>query len=556
MAVSLLITAILITVTFAPHAYGLNQDAQIEAAPGDLDITFGSAGKTTVNVFSLSAQASALAVQADGKLVAVGNVSTGFGDFALARFNVDGTLDPNFGNGGTVATDFFGSSDSAHAVVIQKDGKIVVAGNASRGGPNNEGYDLAIARYNTNGTLDPSFGVGGKVTGDLSGHTDYGAALALLPDGKLILGGTGLFDSSTEAGDFELVRYNSDGSFDPTFGNGPVPGRAITDFFGHPDFLEAIAVQSDGRILAAGLTYLKPNEGKEQFALARYNADGTLDQTFGSGGKVNTQFPGQIAEANAISLTSNGKIILAGTAFSSQADFALARYNSDGSLDTAFGVGGTVTTDFAGRDDSAEALCIQSDNKILVAGRRMLSSNSDTTDFALARYNADGSLDSGFGSGGKTSTDFSGLGDVAQAMALQSDGKVILGGYSFHPTGPTTSAFEMSLARYTTGGLTAPGFSLSFEESPVTADRGAAVKVHILINRTGGFNGNVTISPPDTSDIGVKVKPPVPLSTTDSTVTFKLKIKAGATVGHFPLTFSGQDDSGHVAAATITLFIQ
>jgi uncharacterized delta-60 repeat protein len=327
----------------------------------------------------------------------------------------------------------------------------------------------------------------------------------------------------------------------------------ITDVAGFGDGLNCLAVQADGKVVAAGFAYLAPAEAIEVFALLRYNSDGTLDQSFGTGGKVTTMFSGQEG-AQAIAIAGNGKIVVAGSALTTQFDFALARYNTDGSLDATFGIGGKVTTDFAGNTDSARSIILQADNKIIAGGWSQKTNDTNTRDFALARYNTDGSLDSAFGSTGRITTDFTGLGDFGTAIVSQPDGKLVFAGSSFHSTGPSTSVASMVLARYTVGGAAAPGFSLSFDQPVVDGVRGTKTPVFVLINRTGGFAGNVTITPPNFP--GITPKPNEPISTTSDSVKFKLKIKASAESGHLSLTFTGADDAGHTTTATVTVIVQ
>ena len=241
------------------------------AAPGALDPTFGTSGEVTTD-FGGSDSAQAVAIQSDGKIVAAGGTfSFPSGDFAVARYNVDGSLDPTFGSGGKVTTDF-GGFDAASAVVIQPDGRIVAAGRSGGG-------DFALARYNADGSLDPTFGSGGKVTTDFGGGFDAAFGVALQTDGKIIAVGQG-----ASSFDFALARYNADGSLDPTFGSG---GKVTTDFTGGFEDAIAVAIQLDGRIVVTGQTF---SGGFQKFALARYNADGSLDTSFGSGGIVTTNF--------------------------------------------------------------------------------------------------------------------------------------------------------------------------------------------------------------------------------------------------------------------------
>jgi uncharacterized delta-60 repeat protein len=263
------------------------------------------------------------------------------------------------------------------------------------------------------GDLDTTFGSGGIVITDFGGY-DFASALALQSDGKILAAGTTRSGGPSGSSNFALARYNSDGSLDTTFGTG---GRVTTDSSGDGS---ALAIRSDGKIVVAGEA-----RGETSFVLAQYNSDGSLDTTFGSAGKVvRSDFSSSFHIA--LVLQPDGKIVIAGGRFS---DFAQFRYNSDGSLDTTFGSGGLVTTDFSGRDDEAYALAIQFDGKIVAAGRTTTTSGSVLSDFALARYNSDGSLDASFGTGGKVTTAFpSPFPGAAYAMALQPDGKIVAAG--------------------------------------------------------------------------------------------------------------------------------
>jgi uncharacterized delta-60 repeat protein/uncharacterized repeat protein (TIGR01451 family) len=387
------------------------------AAPGALDPSFGIGGQVTTD-FGGFDSAQAVALQSDGKIVAVGGTASfPSGDFALARYNADGSLDATFGSGGKVTTDF-GGFDAASAAVIQTDGRIVAAGRSGSG-------DFALARYNADGSLDPTFGSGGKVTTDFGGF-DAAFGVARQADGKIVAAGQG-----GAGGGFALARYNPDGSLDPSFGSG---GEVTTHFTSGVEVVIAVAIQLDGKIVAVGQTFAG---GFQQFALARYNADGSLDSGFGSGGIVATNFGFDSAFGGALAIQSDGKIVAAGRAGT---DFLLARYNGDGTLDATFGSGGVVTTDFGGAlFDAAFGVALQSNGKIVAAGSA-ISGFPSSADFALARYNADGSLDASFGSGGKVTTDFGGF-DVASGVALQADGKIVAAGQG-------GAGSDFALARY------------------------------------------------------------------------------------------------------------
>ncbi|HEX4706267.1 MAG TPA: delta-60 repeat domain-containing protein [Candidatus Udaeobacter sp.] len=280
------------------------------------------------------------------------------------------------------------------------------------------------------GDLDLSFGSGGVVMTDFNTSTDIAYAVALQPDGKLVAAGITYTDNDFSNQDFAIARYNVDGSLDASFGTN---GRVTTDFPGLVAAISAVVVQPDGKIVVAGGAYpLFTFAG--DFKVARYNPDGSLDTLFGNGGIVTTIFPGDGSFAFALALQSDGKIIAAGTDFfdfnpgdMSDTDFALARYNPDGSPDTTFGNSGTITTDFLGAEDDVYSVLIQSDGKIVAVG----SANSpfDYYDFAAARYLANGTLDPTFGTGGKVRVDFGNNDlDIANDAALQPDGKIVAAG--------------------------------------------------------------------------------------------------------------------------------
>jgi len=412
--------------------YAAAQTAQ--AAAGDLDQTFGRRGKVTTDFNGTTDIAYAVALQPDGKIVVVGttyaNNDYSNEDFAVTRYNANGTLDISFGVNGRVTTNFPNLAAVASAVAIQSDGKIVVAGGAfplfTFLG------DYAIIRYNPNGSLDTSFGRGGIVRTRFSAGGSYAYAVALQTDGKIIAGGTVFVDFSTDDSsntDFALVRYRPNGTLDATFGNG---GGVMTDFDGFNDDVQALLIQPDGKIVAVGDA--KNPAHYYDFALARYLAGGVLDTTFGAGGKVRTDFGASNLDiAYSAALQSNGKIVAAGLAtFNNgiEQDFAIARYNQNGTLDTNFSLDGRVTIDFGSYLQTAYSVLIQTDGKIVTVGYP--NTESSDSDFLLARCNRNGSLDSTFGMGGKVRTSFGDLNDGANGAVLQPDGKIIAVG--FHPT--------------------------------------------------------------------------------------------------------------------------
>ncbi|TMA63675.1 MAG: hypothetical protein E6J68_11440 [Deltaproteobacteria bacterium] len=286
------------------------------------------------------------------------------------------------------------------------------------------------ARANT-GDLDPAFGTGGQVVTPIFNGYDVASALVLQPDGKLVAAGHAYNASNTV---FALVRYNTDGSLDGSFGT----GGKVTTAIGTGSGATALVLQPDGKLVAAGYA---SSAGKTTFALVRYNASGSLDASFGTGGKVTTPIGSVDDEAFALVLEPDGKLVAAGYSDrGSNNAVALVRYNANGSLDTSFGTGGKVTTAIGSVDDEVFALVLQPDGKLVAAG---YTSGANSTAFALVRYNADGSLDTGFGTGGKGTTAIGSIDDEAFALVLQPDGKLVAAGYS---SGASNTAFARQRA--------------------------------------------------------------------------------------------------------------
>jgi uncharacterized delta-60 repeat protein len=420
-------------------ALSLGTPATVLGAAGDLDPTFGSGGRVVTDFAGNQDQVSALVLQPDGKLVAAGRTSTGslvnFSasfDFGLARYNPDGSLDTSFGIGGKVSTDFAGDFDGATALVLQPDGKLVAAGLAIVGAR----AIFALARYHSDGCLDASFGAGGKVTTDFGGDDNRPFALVLQPDGKLVAAGSAVTASSE---DFALVRYHSNGSLDTSFGIG---GKLTTGFGGSDSSqVHALLLQPDGKLVAAGYAFFTATS--MDFALARYEPTGGLDTAFGTGGKLTTNFDG-VEQVTGLVLQPDGKLVAGGSASSFENggnNFALARYNANGSLDTSFGDGGRRTTGFPGGQATLTALILQPNGKLVAAGWALTDPDVGAADFALARYDSSGNLDPAFGTGGKVLTDFANPFDVASALVRQPDGKLIAAGF-------TDSISDFAIARY------------------------------------------------------------------------------------------------------------
>ncbi|WP_155981353.1 hypothetical protein [Nocardia sp. BMG111209] len=392
------------------------------ATAGTLDIGFGAHGKVWSTVGPES-RARAVAVQPDGRIVAAGTTHDAVrGDnFAVVRYLPDGTEDPGFGDKGIVSADFDGGDDVAAAVLVQPDGRIVAVGTS-----HGDGDTVAVARFRPDGRPDPGFGAAGQLSTDLGTRADRGNAAALQPDGKLIVAGS---TRDPERGDeFLLIRYNPDGTPDPSFGQA---GIVSTDFGGRAAAAHAVVVQPDGRIVAVGTT--AGTGTGDNIAVARYRPDGTLDTAFGDGGRIATDLTAKDDRGNAVALQPDGKLLVAGSTHDIvQGDnFLLVRYTADGRLDPAFGRAGAVATDFGGAADSANAVGIEADGKIVVAGTSHGDENTDR--IAVARYTRDGTLDPGFGRNGQATTEFGKKADQGRAVAVQPDGRIVIAGVTHDP---------------------------------------------------------------------------------------------------------------------------
>jgi uncharacterized delta-60 repeat protein len=447
--------------------------APASAAPGDLDPSFDGDGKVFTNAEPTAPadRAQGVALQPDGKIVAVGQ-SIGNVRSQLVRYNADGSLDQSFGDGGKVTIPE-NLRFQANEVVLQRDGKLVVAGG---------GYDeaeglsgLAVVRYNANGTLDTGFGGGDGIVvthvppPDPEAEQDTEAFdVAIQGDGKIVAAGIATavsYGSASHAA--AITRFSADGERDETFGDGGLQYTGMGVNSNYRDFQRdlGLVLQPDGKsvIATAGFPGADPD-----FLVARFTANGQPDPSFDDDGLLLTNirtfpegggpFPegggsGDIAED--IALQPDGKLVVVGysgrTGFNddTQREFALARYNADGSLDSSFDGDGRVLSD-AGGADMAQAVALQRDGKIVVGG----SSQTEFVDslgrffrgdFVLFRYGSNGALDPGFGQGGKVTTSFGPNVDQVEDLAIQPDGRIVAAGFTFDEEAP---GGDFALARY------------------------------------------------------------------------------------------------------------
>lgn len=358
---------------------------------GSLDATFDSDGKL---IATATMTINAVRSLSDGKFITVGRSGNSFG---VARYNADGSLDNTFDTDGKVTTLLYNSSsypDAAYNVTVQADSKLLVVGRTPA-------YNsFAAVRYNNDGSLDTSFSGDGKLYDGW--FNDYATAAAVQPDGKSVIAGV-------NGNNFAVARLDRYGSLDAGFSG---DGKLTTDL-GGTDIIKTVTVLGSGKILAAGT-----KDG--DFALVRYNADGSLDTSFDTDGKLVTDLGGT-ETLNSLITTADGKFLAAGT--DGNNDLLLMRFNSDGSFDTSFDTDGKVTTDLGGWE-TGNSVAVQSDGKILLAG-------TTDTDFALVRYNTDGSLDATFnGTGGSTATHHLPTGKVTINDTTPSVGDTLVAGNS------------------------------------------------------------------------------------------------------------------------------
>jgi uncharacterized delta-60 repeat protein len=488
---------------FRPRLEGLEDRTLLSV--GDLDPTFGNAGKVLVSFQdSLHDVPTAVVRQPDGKLVVGGTSSVSNGlpapatvvhsEFALARYNADGSLDATFGTGGKLTLDV---PDAHLRLAVQPDGKLVLFGKSTAAAT---GDDFFLARLTATGAFDVTFGSGGRVTTDFGGNESAGQVL-IQPDGKLVVAGTSSLPgqaSSSPTFTAILARYNADGSLDQTFGSAgrvlepgesePQPvvlpdgkllvalldsgkpalrrfnadgtpdasfgsqGEVLSTGTFSPDTIYAAALQSDGKLLVAGTRLILPEPynpapPSNPLVLARFNPDGSVDTGFGSGGQTGSSF--RFVTPTGLAVQGDGGIVVTLSSSDNPRSGVLLRYLPNGVLDSNFGLGGVVT--FAHFVDTSGGLTLDGTG-VAVAGT---VSGPRSSDFGLARVNADGSLDQGFGTGGEVTTDFVGpVNSTAGAAVRQPDGKVVLVG-----TARSGAASSVGVARFNPDGTPDATFS-------------------------------------------------------------------------------------------------
>lgn len=465
---------------------------------GSIDGGFGSSGivKTTFTS-SYSEMATGVAVQADGKIVVGGTSGLGGSnvnaDFVMVRLTSTGAIDNTFGSSGKVTTNVGTAGDLAQDLALQPDGKIILAGYSSVG----SNHDFSMVRYKTNGQRDSTFGVNGIVTTPFGTSNDRAYSCLLQPDGKILLGGSAFIGSTS---DYALARYTASGTLDNTFGSG---GKTTTVIGIDTDEILDMALLANGKIIAGGYT---DTALVETAAIVCYNANGTVDNSFGSAGKVVKSDPSLISErVHAILALSGSRILVSNyrnNSFSSQSagskvysssgqiqtaygengiataeisetddvlggmvlhpnkrfyavgysknnssneDVSLTSFTYSGELNKSFGVNGRLFIPIGTAADAARGMVVQADGKLVIAGD--FSNGTNSGDFFVVRIDTNGTLDNTYGTGGIAKTTVTTSYDYMTCMLIQPDGKVVVGGYSY-----VGAYYHLTLVRYNTNG--------------------------------------------------------------------------------------------------------
>ncbi|HMX03434.1 MAG TPA: PKD domain-containing protein [Chitinophagales bacterium] len=415
--------------------------ASLQAQNGFPDPGFGTGGEviTPLGVWG-SAWAYEVAVQTDGKIVAACSIDYGV---ALVRYNNDGSIDSDFGIEGVAVCSLECDYTFGSCLVIQPDGKILT-GSKTMGIDNNQ---FGMARFNSNGTIDSTFGEDGIVITEFDCNQRHVfGSLLIQPDGKIIGCGTSeCEDPDPTHTKFALIRYLPDGTLDSTFGDDGI----VLDELGYwgtgSDIGFAGALQPDGKVVMAGWCGA-PYAGSN-FALMRWNTDGVKDTTFGENGGVLFLFgTAQQSVAHALCIQNDGKIVACGRVENEcggPSDFGLVRFNSDGSVDSTFSEDGFLTADYGETAEELYAVHQQVDGKLVVSGF-MGSDAVFYSKFVTFRYHTDGTLDTEFGTDGMITSDFDVDASLCYGSTIQDDGKIIAAGYTYDINGDESIA----IARY------------------------------------------------------------------------------------------------------------
>ena len=428
---------------------------------GELDSTFSLDGYAA---YTMVDECNDVIAQPDGKILVGGYSYSAFGGKAsLVRFLANGDVDTGFGlSGKTTASNGTGDGDNElNAIALQPDGKIITVG---FGDYSFDNTGISVLRFLPNGFLDASFSGDGKVMTDIYADEDYAYDVAVQADGKIVVTGSAW---NVDDNEFFVVRYNTDGSLDTEFGTGGI----VTTAMGiRSCYANALKIQPDGKIVVCGVyEYLF-----EDFMVVRYNVNGSLDSTFGGDGIVTTSIQ-EPDLAFDLAIQEDGKIIVCGkTRLGAAWSFGLVRYNTDGTLDVSFDTDGMVITGFGSYSDFAQAVNIQGDGKIIAGG--VYNYNDLNSDFAIARYLTNGSLDVTFSGDGKQISDLNVVinGNYITGMDILPDGKLIAaGGYT-----------DFIVAKYTTGYVPCEILTNITTDGPTNFCAGSSVILNAVYDST------------------------------------------------------------------------
>ena len=414
--------------------------------PGSLDPSFGDQGKILETMPNYPSPIYSVITKSNGSIL----VGTGIGsEFIIKQFLNDGTPDSTFGENGDAEAIFnkqFGTVP--YSIGLTSNNEIIAAGYSFNFIENSHYTDILLAKYFENGELDLNFGDSGRVAFDF-GIDEFVNCMKVLDNGNILVAGSCTQHPSSKA-NFFLAEFSADGSVNTNFGNG---GKVITDVgASYQSYINAIAIDPDGNIIVVGNALYIPDFQQSQFLVAKYTANGKLSTEFGDHGIVFTSVSPNANYAYAVGLQTDNKIVVAGSAnYGAQGPSAMAivRYNNNGTIDTSFNGTGSLSIFFGSDNAQARSLVIRSSGDFLLGGIKypQLSSPPDYAayDFGLTAVTANGKIDSTFGTNGVVTTDFSDLDDQCYALALQQDGKIVAAGGS---TDNTNNITYIALARY------------------------------------------------------------------------------------------------------------
>ncbi|MFM8871303.1 MAG: hypothetical protein ACKOFD_06960, partial [Actinomycetota bacterium] len=408
------------------------------------DSTFDSDGFATLSFTNFDDNLLSTAVQSDGKVVAVGlsqtsSSSPNNNEWAIARFNANGTLDSSFGTGGKVRPTLTTGSDVLRGVALQSDGKIVVVGNTQ---PVSNTYQFTVGRLNSDGTFDTTFDSDGLA--NLGAVDSYAFAVAIQPDQKIVVAGKAKANIADTTYDLVLARFESNGALDSTFGTS---GVVTTQLSSSDETPASVLVQSDGKIVVAA--YGGPSSSVDSYVL-RYTSSGVLDTSFSSDGIEPDSLGSGSHYARGLTIQGDGKLLVVGQTYvGSVPDSFVARYNTTGTPDSTFGTSGISVFAFSGDWENTNGVVHQPDGKINLFGS--VNKASSNHGF-IARLLADGSVDPSFGCSG-LETRLEGTSTIFSDGELLSGGQIVVGGYiqSSDGTGRNfaVAQFDPSIARPT-----------------------------------------------------------------------------------------------------------